>query len=174
MTFPYKIKVDRCIGSCNNITNPYSRVYVPDIVKNISVRGFDLISQQNELRNIEFHESCKCNCLLNQPVYNDKQRWNGDQCKCECLIIENCDNNSFWNVANCSCEHKKAAKLMVEEECNEIVDIKQNKAISITKQVESCKPFVASSILFVSVTIILTGIMIYFYIKSKHRDFLPY
>ena len=26
MTFPYKIKVDKCIGSCNNLTNPYSKV----------------------------------------------------------------------------------------------------------------------------------------------------
>ena len=51
MTFPYKIKVDRCIGSCNNIINPYSKVCVPDIVKNISVKVFDLISQQNKLRN---------------------------------------------------------------------------------------------------------------------------
>ena len=30
---PYKIKVEICIGSCNNITNPYSIVCIPDIVK---------------------------------------------------------------------------------------------------------------------------------------------
>ena len=50
MVYPYKIKVDRCIGSCNNITNPYSKVCIPDVVKNISVKVFDLISQQNEIR----------------------------------------------------------------------------------------------------------------------------
>ena len=33
ITFPYKIKVEICIGSCNNITNPYSIVCIPDIVK---------------------------------------------------------------------------------------------------------------------------------------------
>ena len=43
--FPYKIKVDRCFGSCNNINNPFSKVYIPDIVKNISVKAFYLISQ---------------------------------------------------------------------------------------------------------------------------------
>ena len=64
MTFPYKIKVNRCVGGCNNFTNPYSKVCIPDIVKNISVKVFDLISQQSELREIRFHKSCKCDFLL--------------------------------------------------------------------------------------------------------------
>ena len=49
-----------------------------------------------------------------------------------------------------------------------------NKTISVTKYVENCKPFVASSILFVSVSIVLTGIMIYFHCKSKNRDVLSF
>ena len=175
MTFPYKIKVDRCIGSCNNIINPYSKVCVPDIVKNISVKVFDLISQQNKLRNIEFHERCKCDCLLNETVCNDEHRWNKDECKCESLKIENCDIGFSWNFNSCECEKsKKAAKLIVEEECDEITGIRQNKTVFITKYVENCKPFVASSIFFVSVSIILTGIMIYFHCKLKNRDILPY
>ena len=32
MSYPYNIKVDRCIGSCNNITNPYTKVCLPDII----------------------------------------------------------------------------------------------------------------------------------------------
>ena len=63
---------------------------------------------------------------------------------------------------------------MVEKKCDEIVDIKQNKKVLITKQIENCKPFVVLSIIFVSVSIILTGIMIYFYVKSRNRDILPY
>ena len=57
---------------------------------------------------------------------------------------------------------------MVEKECEEMVDdILQNKTILITKKVENCKPYVASSILFVLFSIMLTGIMIYFYVKIK-------
>ena len=26
MTFPYKVKVDRCIGSCNDVNNPYFKI----------------------------------------------------------------------------------------------------------------------------------------------------
>ena len=46
MTFAYKIKVDKCVGSCNDVENPYFKVCLLDIVKNISVKSFDLISQK--------------------------------------------------------------------------------------------------------------------------------
>ena len=90
ITYPYNIKVDRCIGSCNNITNPYSKVCVPYIIKNGIGKVFDLISQQNEMKEISFHKSCKCDCLLNETVCNDKQKWNSEKCQCKCLKIEKC------------------------------------------------------------------------------------
>ena len=40
MTFPYKIKVDKCIGSCNDVENPYFKICLPDVVKNASVKVF--------------------------------------------------------------------------------------------------------------------------------------
>ena len=59
MTFPYKILVDKCVGSCNDIENPYFKVCLPDSIKNISVKSFDLLPQKNVLKNISFHKSCK-------------------------------------------------------------------------------------------------------------------
>ena len=50
MTFPYKIKVDKCIGSCNDKDNPYFKVYLPDSIKNIAVKSFDLLSKKNVLK----------------------------------------------------------------------------------------------------------------------------
>ena len=35
-TFPYKVKVDKCVGSCNDVDNPYFKVCLPDVVKNVS------------------------------------------------------------------------------------------------------------------------------------------
>ena len=126
------------------------------------------------LRNVRFHKSCKYDCLLDEKVGNNKQKWNKDKCRCECLEIKDCENGSFWNVVNCKCEFKKAAALITTEECDvETDDIVQNKTIYITKKIQNCKPFVASSILFVSVSIILSGIMIYFCLKSRNRDVLP-
>ena len=100
-------------------------------MKNISVKVFDLISQQNVLKNITFHKSCKCDCLLNEKVCNNMQKWNKNKCRCECLKIEECNDNSSWNVVNCRCEFKKVAKLKTTEECDvETNDIVQNKTTS--------------------------------------------
>ena len=74
MTYSYKIRVDRCIGSCNDKDNPYFKVCLPDSVKNISVKSFDLISKKNVLKNISFHKTCKCGCLLDEKVSNNLQK----------------------------------------------------------------------------------------------------
>ena len=66
ITFPYKIKVDKCVGSCNDVENPFFKVCLPDSVKNISVKVFDLTTRKNVLKNVSFHESCKCSCLLDE------------------------------------------------------------------------------------------------------------
>ena len=50
MTFPYKIEVDKCVGSCNDVENPYFKVCLPDGVKNVSAKVFDLISRKNVLK----------------------------------------------------------------------------------------------------------------------------
>ena len=61
MTYPYNIKVNRCNGNCNNISNPYARVrVVPNIIKNITLKIFDLISWKNKPKQIKWHESCRC------------------------------------------------------------------------------------------------------------------
>ena len=55
--YPFSIKANKCDGSCNNINDPYAKMCVPDIVKNLNVKVFDLMSRTNETRRIEWHES---------------------------------------------------------------------------------------------------------------------
>ena len=171
MAFPYNNKVNRFNGSCNKSTNLYARVCAPDIVENITVKMFDLMTLTNTAKQIEWHESCNCVCKLNSTVCNNKQKWNENKCRCECLVNKKCDNDFIWNISNCEFEYrKKAVKLTTEEECEEIND----STIVIKELVENCKPFVASSILFLLVTTILTELLIYFYIKSRPNNALPY
>ena len=175
MTFPYKIKVEKCRVTCNDVENSYFKVCLPDIVKNISVKSFDLISRKNVLRNVSFHKSCKRGSLLDEKVCNNKQKWNKNKCRCECLEIKECDNNYSRNVFNCICELRKAAALIVEEECDvETGEKIENKTVTLIKKIKECKPFVASSILFVFVSVITTGIMIYFCLKSRNKSVLAY
>ena len=82
--YPFTIKVNKCGGSCNNINDPYAKLCVADVVKNINVKVFNLMSWSNQTKHIEWHETCKCKCRLNASVCNNKQRLNEDKCRCEC------------------------------------------------------------------------------------------
>ena len=46
--YPYSIKVNKCSGSCSNINDPYGKLCVPDIIKNINVKVFYLMSRIDE------------------------------------------------------------------------------------------------------------------------------
>ena len=41
--FPFSIETSKCSGSCNNINYPYAQIGVPDVVKNLNVRVFNLM-----------------------------------------------------------------------------------------------------------------------------------
>ena len=92
MSYHFSIKVNKCNGSCNNINNPYPKLCVPDVIKNINLKVFNVMSRINETRHITilyitsfiWHKTCKCICRLTANVCNNKQRWNEDKCRCEC------------------------------------------------------------------------------------------
>ena len=41
--FPFSIKTSKCSGSCNNINDPYAKLCVSDVVKNINIKLFNLM-----------------------------------------------------------------------------------------------------------------------------------
>ena len=43
--YPFSIKINKCSGSCNNINNPYAKICVPDVIKDLSVKVFNLLSK---------------------------------------------------------------------------------------------------------------------------------
>ena len=51
--FPFSIKTSKCSRNCNNINDPYTKMYVLDVVKNVNVKVFNLMSRTNETRHIE-------------------------------------------------------------------------------------------------------------------------
>ena len=50
---PFSIKTSKCSGSCNNINDPFAKLCVPDVAKNINIKVFNLMSRINETRHIE-------------------------------------------------------------------------------------------------------------------------
>ena len=179
--YPFSIKTSKCSGNCNNINYPYTKRCVPDVIKNLNVKVFNLMSRTNETRFIEWHETCKCKCRLDTIVCNNKQRWNKNKCICECkeLIDKRiCDKGFIWNPSNKSCdigeyfdyENCKRRKKLVDkliDECTETIEEVKLAKITLAKNENenkhsSCAVYI---VLMIVMFIVFTGITIYFVIK---------
>ena len=51
--YPFSFKTSKCSGSCNNINDPYAKICVPDVAKDLNVKVFNLIQRTNETRHIK-------------------------------------------------------------------------------------------------------------------------
>ena len=60
--YPLSIKVNKCIGDCNNINDPIAKLCVHNIVKDMNIKVFNLLTRINKTRKIVWHETCKCVC----------------------------------------------------------------------------------------------------------------
>ena len=194
--YPFSIKVTKCSGSCNNINDPYAKLCVPDVIKNINVSVFDLISFSNQTKHIEWHETCKCKCRLNASVCNNKQRWNEDKRRCECkeLIDKGtCGKGFIWNPSNCECECDKScdvgeyvdyknckcrSKLVdkLVEECSENSDGNEmiyNEIVNVSSsdyKCGSCTLYIILFIVFLVTSEIISSVFIYFYWYLKESN----
>ena len=106
--YPLSVKVNKCSRDCNNINDPMAKLCIPDIVKDMNIKVFNLLARINETRKIVWHETCKCICRLTSAICNDRQEWNENKCRCECKeeLIDKitCAREYMWNPSTCSCE----------------------------------------------------------------------
>ena len=80
---------------------------VPNVIKNVTAKVFDLMLWKNKTKQINWHESCKCVCTLDPIICNNKQKWKKDKYRCECLVDKECDDKFVWNPSNCKCSIRK-------------------------------------------------------------------
>ena len=191
MFYPYSIKVNKCSGSCSNINDPYAKLCVPDIIKNINVNIFNLMSRINETTQIIWYETCKCICKWTSAVFNSKQIWNKDKCRCECKedLIDKilCDKGYIWNPSNCTCEYDKSCGIgqyldykncvcrnslvdKLVEECTNVIDgdTIYNKTLTMTSSnyCSSCTPYVVLFTVFLSMSKIISGAFFIFIVTK--------
>ena len=174
--------------------DPYAKICVPDVVKNLNFKVFNLMSRTNETRFIEWHETCKCECRLDAIVCNNKQRWNKNKCRCECKELidkEVCDKGFIWNPSNCECEcdktcdigeyldyeHCKWRKKIIDklvDECTETIEGVKLARITLAENENShkCSSCAMYTVLFwIFFTIDVGGIVAYFiYFRGYLRN----
>ena len=167
----FSIKTSKYGGSCNNINDPYAKLGVPDVVKIINIKVFNLMSRSNETRHIKWHKTCKCKCRLDASVCNNKQRWNKDKYRCQCkeLIDKRiCDKKFIWNPSNCECECYKSCDVeeyldyenckcrknlldKLVEECNENIDEVKISGTAFFENRNECKSLCTISVFLIAI-----------------------
>ena len=185
--YPYTIKVNKCSGSCNIINNPYTKLCILGIVKNINVRVLNLMSRINATRHIICNGTCQCGCRLISAICNSRQIWNEDKCRSECKedLINKivCDKEYIWNPGNCACECDKSCGIgqyldcksyvcrnslvgKLVEECSNVIDGDKiyNETLNATSSNDcaSCTPYVVLFTVFLSTSVITSCAFVYF------------
>ena len=192
--YPYSVRISRCKGSCNNLNNPFTKLCVPDIIKNINLKVFNFMSRINETRHIIWHKTCKCICRLTASICYSRRRWNDDKCRCECkeLIDKGiCDRGFIWNPSNCECECDKSCGIgryldykkcacwsrivdRLVEECSNVTD--ENKIYNETlntipsNDCASCTTYIVLFALFLTTSVIIGRVFVYFYYWRSKKE----
>ena len=78
--YTFIITLGRCDIIYNTIGNPYARARVPNKVKNINVKLFNMITDINESKTLIKHISCDSRCKFDSRKRNSEQKWNNNKC----------------------------------------------------------------------------------------------
>ena len=190
--YPLSIKVNKCSRDCNNINDPMAKLWVPNIVKDMNIKVFNLLARINETRKIVWHETCKCVCRLTSAICNDRQGWNENKCRCECkedLVSKlACDKRYMWNPSTYSCEYDRycetgqylgykivyVEKKIIDdliEPCTSIVDIDiKNNTLSKKSDESSSNIYFILFIVFLVLFILFLVGFIYYWHKDNTKN----
>ena len=70
----FRVKLDRCVGSCNNLNGLSNKVCVPNNIEDLTWSILNIITGINELKTSTKHVSCKCKYKF------DGRKCNSNQC----------------------------------------------------------------------------------------------
>ena len=81
--YPFTVKLDRCVGSCNTINELSNKVCVPNKIEHLNIHIFNMITGINESKILTKDTSSECKCKFDGRKCNSNQKWNNDGCRCE-------------------------------------------------------------------------------------------
>ena len=78
--YPFAVKLDRCVGSCNTLNDLSNKVCVPNNSEDLNLSKFNMITGINESNILTKDISCKCKCRFDGKKCKSDQWWNNDKC----------------------------------------------------------------------------------------------
>ena len=76
--YPFAVKLDRCVGSCNTLNDLSNKVCIPNETEDLNLSVFNMITGINESKTLTKHISCEFKCKLDGRKCNSDQLWNND------------------------------------------------------------------------------------------------
>ena len=73
--YPFAVKLDRCVGSCNNINDLSNKVCIPNKTEDLNLSMFSMITWKNESKILT--KTCHTNVNVNLMEENVIQSKNG-------------------------------------------------------------------------------------------------
>ena len=64
--YPFAVKLDRCVRSCNTLNDLSNKVCVPNKTEDLNLSMFNMITGVNESKMLTKHISCECKCRLDR------------------------------------------------------------------------------------------------------------
>ena len=71
--YPFAVKLDRCVGSCNTLNDLSDKVNVPNKTEDLNLSLLIMITGMNESKTLTKHLLCECKCRF------DGRKCNSDQ-----------------------------------------------------------------------------------------------
>ena len=83
--YPFAIKLDRCVESCNTLNDLSNKVCVPNKTEDLNLSVFNMITRKNKSKTSTKRISCQGKCKFDKTKYNSNHWWNSDKYQCVCV-----------------------------------------------------------------------------------------
>ena len=90
--YPFTVKLDKYVGSCNTLNDLSNKVCVTNKTEDLDLNLLNMVTGKNELKTLIKH-ICKCTCKFDGSNCNSDQWWNNDKCRCECKKRHVCEKD---------------------------------------------------------------------------------
>ena len=81
--YPFSVKLDRYVGSCNTLHDLCNKVWVPNKTEDLNLGVLSMITGVNESKTLAKHLPCQCKSRFDGRKCGTDQWWNNDKCLCE-------------------------------------------------------------------------------------------
>ena len=62
--YPFTVKLDKCVGSCNTLSDLSNKVCLPNKIEDLNLSVFNMIAGINESKTLTKQISWECKCII--------------------------------------------------------------------------------------------------------------